>query len=79
MTLHETKPNFENGAIPYLNFVDWQNQNHTFSSIAISRGVVFILTGMVRGRTIAGRLCVGGLFPTLGVKPLAGATCSGRG
>src|ERR1700676_5186081 len=42
VTLHESKPNFETGAIPYLNFVDWQNANHTFSSIAISRGTVFI-------------------------------------
>src|SRR5215471_16295266 len=45
VTLHESKPNFETGAIPYPNFVDWQNQNHTFSSIAISRGTGFSLIG----------------------------------
>jgi len=43
LTLQESKPNFETGAIPYLNFVDWQNENHTFSSMAISRGRDFTL------------------------------------
>jgi hypothetical protein len=44
VTPHESKPNFETGAIPYLNLIDWQNENHTFSSIAISRGSNFTLT-----------------------------------
>jgi len=61
LTLQESKPNFETGAIPYLNFVDWQNENHTFSSMAISRGRDFTLRHG-RSRAITGRLGLGKLF-----------------
>src|SRR5580700_4365038 len=45
ITLHESKPNFEQGSISYPNFRDWQKENHTFSSIAVFRGYAFSLTG----------------------------------
>src|SRR6266699_1879311 len=38
VALHQSKPNFETGAIPYPNFRDWQKANETFSAMAISRG-----------------------------------------
>jgi putative ABC transport system permease protein len=72
VTLHEKKPNFETGAIPYLNFVDWQNQNHTFSSIAISRTAIFILTGLGEAERLQGDFVSANFFQTLGVKPIAG-------
>ncbi len=72
VTLHESKPNFETGAIPYLNFVDWQNQNHTFSSIGISRGYNFTLTGMGEAERLQGDWVSASLFSTLGVKPVIG-------
>ena len=43
VTFHQSKPNFETGAIPYLNFVDLQRDNQTFSAMAISRGAGFTL------------------------------------
>src|SRR5207237_542129 len=36
VTLHQSKPNFKTGAIPYPNFRDWQKENQTFSAMAIS-------------------------------------------
>src|SRR5271170_5190896 len=45
VTLHESKPNFETGSISYPNFRDWQKENKTFSSIAISRDNSFALSG----------------------------------
>ena len=30
VTLHESKPNFEQGSISYPNFLDWQRDNRTF-------------------------------------------------
>jgi len=72
VTLHESKPNFETGAIPYLNFVDWQNQNHTFSSIAISRSYSFSLTGMGEAERLQGDWVSASYFQTLGVKPAVG-------
>src|SRR6478672_11187636 len=43
VTLHQSKPNFATGAIPYPNFLDWQKENQTFSAMAISRGTSFSL------------------------------------
>src|SRR6202161_383321 len=45
VTLHESKPNFEQGSISYPNFLDWQKDNHTFASMAVSRRYAFSLTG----------------------------------
>src|SRR5436190_7207812 len=42
--LHENKPNFEGGSISYPNFVDWQKENHTFSSMSVARSYAFSLT-----------------------------------
>jgi predicted permease len=72
VTLHKSKPNFETGAIPYLNFVDWQNENHTFSSMAISRGGDFTLTGMGEAERVQGDWVSASFFGTLGVKPIIG-------
>src|SRR5437899_3878622 len=41
ITLHQSKPNFATGAIPYPNFRDWQKENQTFSAMAISRPTSF--------------------------------------
>src|ERR1700730_117028 len=46
VTLGESKPNFTNGSISYPNFLDWQKDNRVFSSMAISRGSSFSLTGL---------------------------------
>src|SRR5258707_13278857 len=43
VSLDQSKPNFETGAIPYPNFRDLQKQNQTSSAMAISRGTGFIL------------------------------------
>jgi len=72
VTLHESKPNFETGAIPYLNFVDWQNENHTFSSIAISRGYSFSLAGLGEAERLQGEWVSASFFHTLGVSPAIG-------
>src|ERR1700716_3913970 len=45
VTIHQSKPNFETGAIPYPNFRDLQKQNQTFSSMAVSRAFGFSLIG----------------------------------
>src|SRR6476660_3681942 len=45
ITIDQSKPNFEHGAIPYPNFLDMQRENQTLSSIAIYRGSGFTLIG----------------------------------
>ncbi|HWY71821.1 MAG TPA: ABC transporter permease [Terriglobales bacterium] len=72
VTLHESKPNFDNGSISYPNFRDWQKNNHTFSAMAISRITTFILGGHGQPEQIRGVFVSSDFFPLLGIKPLAG-------
>src|ERR1700752_4332160 len=69
VTFHQSKPNFDTGAIPYLNFVDMQKQNQTFSAMAISRGTGFILSGIGESERVSGRMISADFFNVLGVKP----------
>ena len=36
VSLHESKPNFENGSISYPNFLDWRRENQTAPRMAFS-------------------------------------------
>jgi len=74
VTLHESKPNFERGSISYPNFLDWQKDNHTFSSLAIFRGYAFNLTGTGDAQQVSGEFISSDLFPLLDVKPVIGRT-----
>src|SRR5262245_44816318 len=74
VTLHQSKPNFETGAIPYPNFRDWQKENRTFSAMAISRGFGFTLIGAGEAERISGRWVSANIFSLLGVKPVLGRT-----
>lgn len=72
VTLHQSKPNFATGAIPYPNFRDWQKENQTFSSMAISRGSSFSLIGTGDAEQVDGRRVSGEFFSVLGVEPVLG-------
>ncbi|MBA3357260.1 MAG: ABC transporter permease [Pyrinomonadaceae bacterium] len=74
VTLHQSKPNFETGAIPYPNFRDLQKENRTFSSMAISRGFGFSLIGTGEAERVNARLTSADLFSVLEVKPALGRT-----
>jgi predicted permease len=72
--LHESKPNFAMGSISYPNFRDWQQQNHTFSAMAIARTTGFSLTGIGEAEQLDAEAVSSDFFPLLGVKPLLGRT-----
>ncbi len=74
VTLHESKPNFDQGSISYPNFRDWRKDNHTFSAMAISRGYAFSLTGAGEAVQVSGEFVASDYFTILGVKPLLGRT-----
>lgn len=74
VTLHESKPNFEQGSISFPNFLDWQQQNRTFSAMAIYRGSAFTLTGAGDAEQVAGEFISSDFFRLLGVKPQIGRT-----
>ena len=72
ITLHQSKPNFATGAIPYPNFLDWQRENQTFAAMAISRGASFSLLGAGEAEQLDGRRVSANFFSVLGVEPAFG-------
>ncbi len=74
VTLHESKPNFDTGSISFPNFRDWHKDNRTFSSMAISRGYAFSLTGVAEATQVSGEFVTSDYFKVLDTKPLLGRT-----
>jgi putative ABC transport system permease protein len=74
VSLFQKIPNFENGSISYLNFVDWRRMNTTFSGMAAYRGAGFNLTGEGEPERLRGEMVSHGFFEILGVQPLLGRT-----
>src|SRR5271168_671418 len=74
ITLHESKPNFEGGSLSFTNFRDWQKDNHTFSSMALSRKYAFSLTGLGEAEQVNAALVSSDFFRVLGVNPVIGRT-----
>ena len=72
VALHESKPNFADGAIGYPNFLDWQKENSSFSGMALSRNYGYNLTGRGEAEQARARLITSDLFSVLGVHPLLG-------
>jgi putative ABC transport system permease protein len=74
VTLHESKPNFENGSISYPNFRDWQRDNTSFAAMAITRTYTFSLTGRGEAEQLRARFISSDFFSVLGVNPIIGRT-----
>ncbi|HEY8224364.1 MAG TPA: ABC transporter permease [Pyrinomonadaceae bacterium] len=74
ITIHQSKPNFETGAMPYPNFLDLQKENKTLTAMAISRSYGFSLVGMGEAQRVSARLISADFFSVLGVKPALGRT-----
>ena len=72
VTLHESKPNFPSGSISYPNFFDWQKDNRSFSSMAISRGYGFSLTGLGDAEQVDAKFISSDYFVVLGANPVIG-------
>jgi predicted permease len=72
VSLHESKPNFAEGSISYPNFLDWRRENHSFSSMALSRSWSFSMTGRGDAEQLQGQYISDGFFAVLGVRPLLG-------
>ena len=72
VALSESKLNFTSGSIPYPNFRDWEKNNTTFSSMAISRPYSYTLTGTGEPERLQARLVTADFFHVFGVKPAVG-------
>jgi len=65
-------PGATQGYITYLNFLDWQRENQTFSSMAIYRNQDYNFTGAGHAERLSGFMISASFFHTLGVRPILG-------
>jgi predicted permease len=65
---------FEQAPISYLNFLDWQRDTQTFSSMAIYRNNDYNFIGTGEAERLTGYMVSADFFSTLGVTPILGRT-----
>src|SRR5580698_10067803 len=72
VTLYQSWPQFATGSPSYMNFKDWRKDNTTFSSMALTRGYAYTLTGAGEPERLQARLVTADFFEVFGVQPAAG-------
>lgn len=74
VTVYGNAPGFERAPVAYLNFLDWQRENRSFSSMATYRNQDYNFTDAKEAERLTGYMISAGFFPTLGVQPVLGRT-----
>ena len=72
VAVYASTPGVERGPAVYLNFLDWQRQTRTFSSLAIYRNQDYNLAGTAEAERVSGYMISADFFSTLGVQPILG-------
>ncbi|HWG88459.1 MAG TPA: ABC transporter permease, partial [Candidatus Acidoferrales bacterium] len=67
-------PGVDRAPASYLNFLDWQRENQSFSSLAMYRNQDYNLTGSSQGERLSGYMVSADFFSTLEANPVAGRT-----
>jgi predicted permease len=63
---------FDRAPIAYLNFLDWQRDTHSFSSMAMYHNEDYNFTGRGEAERVSGYMISADFFSTLGVNPILG-------
>ena len=74
--VYGTTPGVNRGPITYLNFLDWQRETQTFSSLAMYRNQDYNFTRAGRAERLSGFMISADFFATLGVEPILGRAFS---
>jgi predicted permease len=74
VAIYGKTPGVYRGPITYLNFLDWQRDNRTFSSMTMYRNQDYNFTGHGQPERVSGFMVSAGFFSTLGVPPVLGRT-----
>ena len=74
VAIYGKTPGFDKAPIVYLNFLDWQRDSQTFSSMAIYRNQDYNFVGTGDGERLTGYMISADFFSTLGVQPILGRT-----
>jgi len=65
---------YDQGPITYLNFLDWQRDTQTLSSMAMYRNEDYNFIGTGEAERVSGYMISADFFTTLGVQPILGRT-----
>src|SRR5258708_6963648 len=74
VAVYGSTPGVDHGPAVYLNFLDWQRDSRTFSSLAIYRNQDYNLTGTAEAERLSGYMISAGFFSTLEGHPILGRT-----
>ena len=72
MTLNVTSSVGDAGGATYLNFLDWEKDNKTFTNLGVFRNQEILITGSGEGERVRGHMISAGFFPALGIQPILG-------
>ena len=72
--IYSKSPQFEHASVSYPNYLDWEKQNRSFSSIAAYRDDDWNVTGQNEAERLHGYMISSSFFSTLGVAPVLGRT-----
>jgi len=72
VTIDQSKPNFDMGAVPYPNFLDLRKQNQTFTAMTILRSTAFSLIGAGEPERVNGRYVSADFCAVFDIKPELG-------
>jgi predicted permease len=72
MSVYAKSSDFSTASVSYMNYVDWEKQNQSFSSLGIFRDESMFLTGNGEGEQLRGYQVSASFFPSLEVKPVLG-------
>jgi predicted permease len=74
VALYGKTTGFDRAPISYPNFLDWQRDTQTLSSMALYHNEDYNFTGRDEAERVSGYMVSADFFSTLGVKPLLGRT-----
>jgi len=72
ISIYGSAPGVARGPITYLNFLDWQRDTRTFSSMAMYRNQDYNFIGTGPAERLSGSMVSASFFSTLGVVPVLG-------
>jgi putative ABC transport system permease protein len=74
VAVYGKSPGLDHAPVSYLNFLDWQHDTQTFSSMAIYRNQDYNFIGTGEAERLSGYMISADFFSTLGVQPILGRT-----
>ena len=72
VAVYADSPETSQGYVTYLNFLDWQRMNHTFSSMTMYRNQDYNFSTSGPSERVSGFMISADFFQTLGVPPVIG-------